>query len=326
MNAIVYTLNDERVEMGWYYNTDSSTGSPLPLHTWLHALRRATLADTPTLAVDWVQIISNTTAIPDAQIFLRMQELPVLCHTPSLLWREDILPTHETCPQCSASQREAQRAREEAGTTQHTDSVLHYCWKCSIPVVLRATCPEDQDRRLVTSADADILHPSSSSLLNPNDPLSMHVSILPGCELFELRSHQELEIICFLTKATGRKHIRWQPAATVVPRPMFSVTVRDTLSGSMPPRIDQTGKGDSIEPTLRVGLRDSCPHGVFEILHDGTIDATNERACTACGACQAYLNQQTNAGSSLQVMVKENPADLVLYTIEVGKKLGLTCS
>lgn len=265
----------------------------------LHVLRRVCLAETPVFAVDQVLIEKNQTAIPDSVVRTRMANLCISCLDVDKLWDFCI---HEECTFCMPQQEENKGKALAQGQSPEMDEIKVYCSKCSIQVHLDVFCPEENDRLIVTGKDVVVLVDGEGQ----TPPISVH----PEMELFELRTNQHLIVSCLVTKACGRKHILWQPATIIIPRPFFSVTLHTT---------DKFEQSLQENVSLQQEFLESCPKRVFAL---GAGHPTSKKiqivrpwACDKCEGCVDFLRKKTDG--SAKAVITENTESGVVLALEV---------
>lgn len=127
-----------------------------------NALRRIIIAEVPTIAIDLVEIESNTSVLPDEFIAHRLGLIPLL----------------------STRVKEFKYTRD--------CSCMQYCQNCSVELSLHVRCTEEQTRD-VTSGEIRSTHEEVKPV---NDPSGT----TPGILIVKLRKNQEIKIKCIAKK------------------------------------------------------------------------------------------------------------------------------
>lgn len=300
---------------------------------FLNALRRTTIRDTPTLAVERVFVMDCSPSIQEVNVFAGVFDLPVLCLDASLLWQDDLFVAHDECIVCNAKKEENTQRAFLQGRNPDFENEHVFCTRCSIRLTIDVACPENETSRIVKGSDVCIVMEEEFA----NSSLAKKIQIHEEYEIFELFTAQYLKVECILTKSCGRKNIRWQPA-TPIPQAIFSVALTQ-------PRLS---------PGLADGLVRSCPKHVFEIetlsipqsLKTETASSTSQEptslssametlsfntktktqtclvvakrplACDMCGECNNFLTQHPNSEQCL-VRIQEDKTAGIPYEIEV---------
>jgi len=146
-----------------------------------NALRRVILSEVPTMAIDLVEITSNTSVLHDEFISHRLGLIPLESSKIN-----DFKFTREcTCPEAR-------------------------CSKCSVEFQLKVRSTDTQTKR-VTSKDLisrfqEVYPVSRRSELEETDP---------GILIDKLQKNQELDLIAIAKKGVGKEHAKWSPACGV---------------------------------------------------------------------------------------------------------------
>lgn len=127
-----------------------------------NALRRIIIAEVPTIAIDLVEIESNTSVLPDEFIAHRLGLIPLL----------------------STRVKEFKYTRD--------CSCMQYCSNCSVELSLHVRCTEEQTRD-VTSVEIRSTHEDVKPVHDPT-------STTPGILIVKLRKNQEIKIKCIAKK------------------------------------------------------------------------------------------------------------------------------
>jgi len=138
-----------------------------------NSMRRIMYAEVPTMAIDNVQIISNTSILSDEFISHRLGLIPMNSATVSNF------NYHKDC------------------------GCLTHCNQCSVTMHLNVVCEEDT--LAVTSMDlmseSDAVYPIS---MKDDDR---------GVSIVKLGKGQELKLKCIARKGIGKEHAKWNPVS-----------------------------------------------------------------------------------------------------------------
>jgi DNA-directed RNA polymerase II subunit RPB3 len=147
-----------------------------------NSIRRACIAEIPTIAIDLVDINQNSSVLPDE----------FLAH------RLGLIPLH---------------SRGVATNLQYTRDCTNcddHCDECSVTLRLRAKCTGDQIMKVFAS------HLTRSS--NRSDAIGQPVIRDPQGEgplILKLRQNQEVDFTCIAKKGLAKEHAKWGPTAAV---------------------------------------------------------------------------------------------------------------
>ncbi|KAJ1646858.1 RNA polymerase II subunit 3 [Coemansia asiatica] len=141
-----------------------------------NSLRRAMIADVPTLAIDLVEFFDNTTVLADEYIAHRLGMIPLSSHS---------VDQFKYSRDCTCS---------------------NYCKECSVEFNLHVKCTEDGTRTVYSteliSSNKDVVPVTEG----PEDQ---------GIILIKMRKGQELHIHCVAKKGVAKEHAKWSPCAAV---------------------------------------------------------------------------------------------------------------
>ncbi|ORE07067.1 RNA polymerase Rpb3/Rpb11 dimerization domain-containing protein [Rhizopus microsporus var. microsporus] len=141
-----------------------------------NALRRVMIAEVPTVAIDMVEIETNTTVLADEFIAHRLGMVPIDSRdVDKLRYTRD----------CTCSQ---------------------YCPECSVELTLHVKCTDDRTKD-VTTRDLISTNPSFTPVLQDKDD--------SGVLLVKLRKGHELKLKCIAKKGVAKEHAKWSPVSGV---------------------------------------------------------------------------------------------------------------
>ena len=140
-----------------------------------NALRRIMLSEVPTLAIDLVEIASNTSVLADEFIAHRLGLVPLV---------SDAVEEFRDGRECGC---------------------MGSCQNCSVELTLNVRCAEEQTRD-VTTAELISSHPSVVPVRFGTDGQIL---------LVKLRKNQEVQMKCIAKKGIGKEHAKWAPVSAV---------------------------------------------------------------------------------------------------------------
>jgi DNA-directed RNA polymerase II subunit RPB3 len=171
LRTIVLEANDVRARF-YVNNWDLETAN---------SLRRTMLAEIPTIAIDIVEVLDNTSVLADEFIAHRLGLIPLSCKG------IDEMVDARACD-CEGD-----------------------CDQCTVILELNAKC-EHQDRMTVYARD---LHVISS---RPHEELGTPVLSDPdrnGAIIVKLRKGQAIRMRCKAKKGIAKEHAKWAPSAAI---------------------------------------------------------------------------------------------------------------
>lgn len=163
----ITNLSDEHIEF-YLLNADLS---------FANALRRVILSEVSTMAIDLVNITSNTSPLFDEFIAHRLGLIPLLSHDVN-----DYV-FHRDC-NCS-----------------------EYCEKCSVQFFLKVKCTDDQ---------MDVTTDHIKQVIKDNTVVPVVFNNEDPIVIAKLKRNQELDMHMIAKKGTGKEHAKWSPVSTCV--------------------------------------------------------------------------------------------------------------
>ncbi|PVV00149.1 hypothetical protein BB559_000073 [Furculomyces boomerangus] len=141
-----------------------------------NTLRRVMIAEVPTMAIDIVEFIENSSVLADEFIAHRLGMIPLTSEK-----AKDFKYTRDC--NCTGN-----------------------CQFCSVEMSLHVKCT-DNENLSVTSRDLVSTNPDVVPVLEDNDD--------KGILIAKLRKGQELKLHCVVKKGIAKEHAKWSPCAAV---------------------------------------------------------------------------------------------------------------
>ncbi|EPQ57544.1 insert subdomain of RNA polymerase alpha subunit [Gloeophyllum trabeum ATCC 11539] len=164
-----------------------------------NSLRRVMMADLPTVAIDTVEVVSNTTVLPDEFIAHRLGMIPLV----------------------SANCDEAIRETRECTC----DTACEYC---AIPLSLNVACHDSRTLDITSNHlqyDPSVFNPQQESgaegeeltkrVDNFGHPVGKNDPSLPPVLIAKIRKGQELKVRCLAKRGLAKEHAKWSPCSAV---------------------------------------------------------------------------------------------------------------
>ena len=249
-----------------------------------NALRRVIIAEVPTIAIDLVEVIENSSCLCDEFLAHRLGLIPLLSEKAS----------------------EMEFPYNYAGDDESkTDVSIDLRVKCVSDNTVDVTSDDlicNDDR--VVPIDYD---PSRSAARGGDPDAAMDAnedsSTAPdkkGILIVKLRKNQELNLRCVARKGIGRDHAKWQPVATAVYRFEPEITIDEDLMATLTEEEKREFAESSPAPIFRYN----------EQTRKVEIDAPE--TCTYDGECLKKAEELGKPGL-VDIRAKQ---DVFLFTVE----------
>ena len=199
-NIVVQDLTDELIRFV-LEGTDTSIAN---------ALRRVIIAEVPTIAIDLVEVIENSSCLCDEFLAHRLGLIPLL----------------------SAKAAEMEFPYDYLGDDES---------KTDVSIDLRVRCTSDQtedvtsndlicnDQRVVPINYNPSRRAMGDAVASSADGMDEGGDGENGILIVKLRKNQEVNFRCVARKGIGRDHAKWQPVATAVYRFEPEITINEDL-------------------------------------------------------------------------------------------------
>ena len=260
-----------------------------------NALRRVLISEVPTMAIETVYILNNTSIIPDEVLAHRLGLIPILADPRSFEYRKP--STNKDIHIAIAIAKSLGCEREHCGMRldwlrctffdkyyadklcgnmiydvldgemTDTDTIvfeLHV--KCERIPTGKEGDPEEKrfKHSRVMSSDLEWKPQGDQDETWAHAPLRPVYLDIP---IAKLRPGQEIHLTAFCEKNIGKEHAKWSPVATATYRLMPAISFKQEVSGD-----------------LARELVSKCPMNVFDI-EDGHAIVSQPRNCTMCREC-----------------------------------------
>lgn len=282
-----------------------------------NAFRRILISEVPTMAIEWISVVRNTSIVQDEVLCHRMGLIPIqvdprlfqypssaLCTAtvdPTRLQRLQSVSTVKSMNEYSAHTNDASRPYppSHSGYLPIGANLSSEVWHVPEQVMdnetilfrLKVKCDgskrvpnkynygaEEYEHQKVYSGDLEWVPLGDQAQRFKHDPIRpVHSDIL----IAKLNPGQEIHLECYCVKGIGKDHAKFSPVATATYRLMPHISFKKSNVSGGGGNAASSGKvkGRHAQELVKI-----CPMNVFDIEDDEAIVA-RPRDCTMCREC-----------------------------------------
>jgi len=244
-----------------------------------NALRRVMIAEVPTLAIDLVEVLDNSTVLHDEFIVHRLGLLPL-------------------------------RVATAKGVDQFIDTqdchCISFCSHCSVTFDLDVTNPGPEETKTVYSSDL-ITQTEGIEVVGYSSKEEATLGTKDegrGIVVAKLGIGQRLKLRAIAKKGIGKIHAKWSPVAIAT----YSFEPRVILNDARLDEIAESHRRDFVA---------SCPAKVYAFdERSKKVMLANEPACMFCNECVKKGREYQSKGDYDNVVVVETKKNRFVFVVE----------
>jgi len=229
----------------------------------MNALRRVAIAEVPTMAIDMVEITTNTSVISDEMLAHRLGLVPLTADSSKFKF------TYEC--DCGGG-----------------------CSECKAVFSLKAACTQPGETMKVTAEMLQRVGEQRKDLpvrvTTPQILLARLTCIGKGGRDRPLKSTQEINLIATAKKGIGKEHAKWSPVVCAVPTPIAVITLNGQRLKEVQRQKEE--KDDPRAPSYKEFLQDFCKVCPRQVLkcdqYNDTVIIEGASECIFCDECVQF--------------------------------------